>query len=611
MNNMTKMLLERILDVPSVLNVRISPNKRFVIFEQNSYGRLGNFNLVDTLCVSNNNELPIIKLNENLQFVSWAKDSNSIVVSSSENGNERVVLFKIDLNDPCNLIQLTENNPPFFIRGGELSPDKKHLYYGANYDHIKKQSIPETWIYKQNLLTGEVSLLANPKLPAYTYPQMNSQGTFLIYGRKDIHPAGRQFHLIDLQNIVDEEILNFGDTAKVFARWFPDGENILFISEANKNTKRYNRLGKYHVTSKKIEWIIDSAEIYFEHAWVANSGEIIVMRVENGINVPIILSEAVETKPLFERIKGLTPQGRILDGGWIGVHSTSNHPSRLVSFNDKSEHISDLNFLYPNKMELTNKFIAAEKFTWKSFDGTQVFGWLYKAHSNLRRAIIHIHGGPTAHAEDKFNPQLQYFVARGFNVLDVNYRGSTGFGSTFREKIKEDGWGGREQEDIASGAYELIKLGLAEPKHVGVTGLSFGGYSTWCQMVRYSSDVYGAGIPICGMTDLILDYTLTRPDMQPYTSEMMGGSPEQIRNKYIERSPINFVKNIHAPLLIVQGSNDPNVPIDHVMNIKLKLDQFQKPYKLLIFEDEGHIIEKRHNLIRMYLAMADFFDLHL
>ena len=77
------------------------------------------------------------------------------------------------------------------------------------------------------------------------------------------------------------------------------------------------------------------------------------------------------------------------------------------------------------------------------------------AQPNPRRAVITIHGGPSSHSEDRLNPQIQYFVSQGFNVLDVNYRGSTGFGLKFREAIKEDGWGGHEQADIAAGAQAL------------------------------------------------------------------------------------------------------------------------------------------------------------
>src|SRR5256885_4642153 len=105
-------------------------------------------------------------------------------------------------------------------------------------------------------------------------------------------------------------------------------------------------------------------------------------------------------------------------------------------------------------------------------------GWLYRPSGPAKGTIVFIHGGPTAHSTDRLNNQIQFFVNRGFNVLDPNYRGSTGFSLGFREAIKEDGWGGREQEDIIYGIHALVERGIAELGKVGVTGGSYGGYSS-------------------------------------------------------------------------------------------------------------------------------------
>jgi dipeptidyl aminopeptidase/acylaminoacyl peptidase len=222
--------------------------------------------------------------------------------------------------------------------------------------------------------------------------------------------------------------------------------------------------------------------------------------------------------------------------------------------------------------------------------------------------VILIHGGPTSHSEDRLEAETQYLVGRGFNVLDVNYRGSTGFGLSFREAIKEDGWGGREQADIATGAQALIQAGLALPGKVGVTGTSYGGYSSWRQITTYPPEVIAAAAPICGMTDLRVDYETTRPDLRPYSEEMIGGSPEQIPDKYAERSPINYIQNIRGRLLIIQGGQDPNVTPENVRLVRQRLDERNIPYELLVFEDEGHGVYKPANEAVLYTRLADFFD---
>jgi dipeptidyl aminopeptidase/acylaminoacyl peptidase len=222
--------------------------------------------------------------------------------------------------------------------------------------------------------------------------------------------------------------------------------------------------------------------------------------------------------------------------------------------------------------------------------------------------VIYIHGGPSYHSEDKFNPQIQYLVSRGFNVLDVNYRGSTGFGLKFREAIKQKGWGGDEQVDIAAGARALIQGGLADPGKIGVTGTSYGGYSAWYLVTHYPPELFAAAAPICGMTDLVVDYETTRPDLRPLSEEMMGGDPRSTPERYYERSPIHFVGKIEAKLLIVQGTQDPNVTPENVRQVRGRLEAGGIPYELLEFEDEGHGIAKPANQEILYDRLAKFFE---
>jgi dipeptidyl aminopeptidase/acylaminoacyl peptidase len=301
----------------------------------------------------------------------------------------------------------------------------------------------------------------------------------------------------------------------------------------------------------------------------------------------------------------LSPAG---GGRWVGLHYSARQPVDLISF-DPAENIetsSSLTGLWERVTLDPESLAPAEDFVWESVDGLEVQGWLYRGRG--AGTIVLVHGGPTSHAEDRFNAQIQYLVSRGFDVLTPNYRGSTGFGLEFQESIKEDGWGGREQEDIRCGIEALILAGVAQPGRVGVTGTSYGGYSAWWAITHFQPDLVAAAAPVCGMTDLVVDYYATRPDLRPYSEEMMGGSPEEVPERYHERSPIHFVENTRGRVLIVQGLQDPNVTPENVHAVTKVLDKMEIPYELLTFDDEGHGIARPKNLKVLYQHLADFFE---
>ncbi len=152
-------------------------------------------------------------------------------------------------------------------------------------------------------------------------------------------------------------------------------------------------------------------------------------------------------------------------------------------------------------------------------------------------------------------------LSQGFNIMDPTYRGSTGFSLEFRESIKAEGWGGKEQDDIRCGIEALIAMGVAVRGIVGITGTSYGGYSAWCAITRFSPEVVAASAPICGMTDLI----------------------------------------------IVQGMQDPNVTPENLRAVVAALERAGVAYELLTFEDEGHGIYKQRNQKVLYQRLAEFF----
>ncbi len=211
-------------------------------------------------------------------------------------------------------------------------------------------------------------------------------------------------------------------------------------------------------------------------------------------------------------------------------------------------------------------FVDAEYVTYESEDGREIGGLLYDPRNGPARsadeqvpAVVHVHGGPHSRYSKSFNLMAQFLATRGYAVFQPNYRGSTGRGREFKQAILGD-WGGMEQVDIAAAGRWLEGREWIDEDRVAVYGGSYGGYSVYCQLTMHP-DQWAAGIASVGITDL---HRLYEEDMAhfQYILRQQMGDPEDDDELWRERSPIEHVDDLEAPLSIVHGVNDPRCPID-------------------------------------------------
>jgi dipeptidyl aminopeptidase/acylaminoacyl peptidase len=594
--------LDTLLSIPALFAPQVSPDGAWVAW---SWSRL--WPAADVFAAPTDGSRPPLRLTETAEgdtkVVSWTPDGEAVVVSQDRHGDERVRLFRVRLDEPGDMQPLTEPEPSYYLWGGQLHPNGRWLIYDANFDPETGEEIEQSCIYRHDLKTGERKLLVRPERNIGP-SSMNRQGTHVLYPRNDSDPAGQQVWLVDIEGLEDREILNFGARAKVSACWLRDGRRVIFVAEAGS----YRRLGVWEDGS--VHWLVDDPSRDVGYAFAPpHGGSAVVVGAEQGrVRASLLDVESGVETPLEHEDGNLVPLAPVEGEAWICTYYDARHPVDLVSYGEDDAEPSSITGL-PERMPAdAQPLVAAEDFRWRSVDGLEVQGWLYRTTGESVGTVVLIHGGPTSRAEDRFNAQIQYLASRGFDILAPNYRGSTGFGLPFQEAIKEAGWGGREQEDIRCGIEALIGAGIAKPGRVGVTGTSYGGYSAWWAITHFEPDTVAAAAPICSMTDLVVDYHATRPDLRPYSEEMMGGSPEDVPDIYRERSPINYVGNIRGELLIVQGLKDPNVTLDNVHAVTKALHGENIPYELLTFEDEGHGIARPKNLKILYPRLAKFFQ---
>jgi dipeptidyl aminopeptidase/acylaminoacyl peptidase len=602
--------LDRLLKVPQLYNARISPDGKFVAWIW--AGLAETTQLWVTAADGQSVPRCLVADAWDCDRFRWAPDSASIVYARSQDGDEREGLHQVFL-DGRPTVALTEDRPDYYIHGGSLAKDGRTLLFSANVDETGAEIEPAL-VYVQDGPMGKRRVLARPQRPHYGWPLLSPDDRHVLYDRNDPHPSGSQLWLTDLAGSFDREIVNVGAEKKADGAWSPDGRSVLVVAEAETHRK----IGLWSLASGAVDWLIDDPKRAVANAdWPDRSTEVVIDETHEARPRSFLFDPATKRERLFGPFAdgALTPVGVLNDGAWLAWHYSARVPARLVrvALEASGPRILGAVSTHPSAdIPAPEELVAAEDFRWTSEDGLPIQGWLYRARGPLdgRGAIgtiLDIHGGPTAHDEDAFAIDPQYFARAGFNVLQTNYRGSTGFSFEFQESIKKEGWGGAEQVDIRTGAEALINAGIAQKGKVGITGTSYGGYSSWWAITHFPTEIIAAAAPICGMTDLVVDYETTRPDIRPYSEEMMGGAPSAVPQRYFERSPINFIDNVKGRLLIVQGANDPNVTPENVAEVRKRLDAAGKPYEVLVFDDEGHGIGRPGNRKVLLKRLSAFF----
>ena len=178
--------------------------------------------------------------------------------------------------------------------------------------------------------------------------------------------------------------------------------------------------------------------------------------------------------------------------------------------------------------------------------------------------VMLVHGGPTWAYSDTFMPDVQAWVDHGFAVAMVNYRGSTGYGVAWRDALIGNP-GFPEVEDVVAGLDELVSRGVADPSRAVVAGGSWGGYITLLALGR-EPDRWAAGVAAVPVADYPTAYRDEAPGLQAFDRSLFGGSPDELGDLYVERSPLTYVDRVKAPVLVLAGDNDTRCPIQQVLN---------------------------------------------
>ena len=611
-----KLDLNSLMSIPQIgASVNISPDKKNVALEINRIHE--NYDIFLASIQRVTEITPLTRTPNSTVLLDWAPDSKSVLIGEDSGGDQRHTVYRISIDSPFEMQSLTPLNPEYFTQGALFNPSGDSIIYSVNYDIDRKKQTETFRLIAQDLESGAKTIVARPDKPSWIEFSVDPRGKYVLYRRSDEDPSGEQWWLASVDGTEDREIINFGPKAKVYADWTYDGR-IAFCTDTLDGMRNDSvAIGLLNLSTEEMQWLIKPNEVDpFDDVDVPKYSQYIRMvKAREGRTRSYLYNIDHETTTDITPHRGnLIPISSLSPTEWLGIYYSSTSPKNLVKFNPYDSRISQYVFLtdmLSGSGVSENELTPARDFRWISVDNTMIHGWLYSPEKNNSKTILNIHGGPTWHFEDALDEDTQFLCSLGFNVLCPNYRGSTGYGVNFRELIKNDGWGGKDKEDIRTGVQALIEKGISLPGKVGIFGTSYGGYMSWNAIVHFDTEIIAAAAPICGMTDLIVDYETTRPDIRPYSEEMMGGSPTDVPEIYHERSPINFVQYIKGKLLIVQGLRDPNVTPANVDEVELKLKENNIEYEKLVFEDEGHGVFREDNVKVLLARMGEFFETSL
>ncbi|ASN03622.1 S9 family peptidase [Virgibacillus necropolis] len=289
----------------------------------------------------------------------------------------------------------------------------------------------------------------------------------------------------------------------------------------------------------------------------------------------------------------------------LGISATI--PPNIYQLNDSLQwkRLTNNTVLGVSKEEM----IEPDVVTYPSFDGMEIEALLFKASpdNDNGHTIFWPHGGPQAAERKTFRSMFQCFLNRGYSVFAPNFRGSTGYGSSFVKMVEQD-WGEGPRLDCVASIEWLFEKGITDREKLFLVGGSYGGYMTLLLHGRHP-EYFKACIDIFGPSDLFTFVNSVPPHWKPIMERWIG-DPERDKERFVRDSPVTYLDTMTKPMLVIQGAKDPRVVKAESDQIVAKLQEKGREVEYMVLEDEGHGFSKKENEINTYNRMIDFLEKH-
>lgn len=545
----------------------------------------------------------------------WSRDGKYILYVQDKGGNENYHLYAVD---PMAKLGPGEDVPA----ARDLTPLEKvtvRLFSlpkkTPNIAYIGLNDRDERYhdLYRLDLATGERMLIRLNKedIAAWVF---DLDGNLRLASRETAD-GGTEILLVKPDTMLVVYTCNKNETAQPF-RFHKDGTRIYMITDKGDDVN-LSRLILFNPDTKQEEFVESDPkkEVDFGGAEFSEKTDELTVTYYVGDRLRVYFKDK-QWESDYNKLKKELPGGDVYlasstadDRLWLVSVTSDMDPGATYFFNRASGKVE---LLYRPRPDLPVKDLSPMRtVVYKSRDGLTIHGYVTvpKGVKEKNLAVIAMpHGGPWARDEWGYDPYAQFFANRGYAVFQMNFRGSTGYGKAFLNAGNKQ-WGEAMQNDITDGVNYLEKEGIADPKRVAIFGGSYGGYATLAG-VAFTPDLYAAGIDYVGPSNILTLLNSIPPYWAPLRAlfnERVGdpNKPEDVK-RLEKESPLFSATNIKAPLLVVQGANDPRVKKAEADQIVIALRDLGRDVEYIVAPDEGHGFAGRENRTALAVAAETF-----
>jgi len=541
----------------------------------------------------------------------WSPDGKWIAYQSDYDGDEQ---WDISIVSPKTgqVVNLT-NTREIAEMGPTWSPDSRYLAYTVK---PKTSSAVEIDVYDMVMRKVQHITSDTAKEKRNGRPVWSKDGKWIVYTQSQAKGTDSNILIADpttgkstvLTPHEGEHLYTADDIS-------PDGKKVLITSNADNG---YQNVGWIDVASKKITWLTkDKWEIQGggfspdgKHiTWTANvdgNTDIYVHDLVTGKTAPLPLPKGVND--LAGRSSSFTKDGSRL----LYYHNGPTAPNDLWVYSTatgKSHQVTHSLVAGMRAEDMVEPFLVhypSKHGKWK------ISAFVYMPYNLPRNgqhpAIVFVHGGPASQTVNAFNRFVQHMANQGYIVIAPNYRGSTGYGKEFEQANLFD-MGGGDLEDVLGAADWIKQSGYVDPKKLIVMGGSYGGYMSMMAVTK-APEVWAAGVPIVPFVNYFTEIENEDPVLREIDLAQMG-DPEKNKDLYKDRSPIFFVDQIKAPLLLLAGGNDPRCPKSEAQQVVDAIKKRNGVVDYKVYENEGHGFSRVDNQIDAFKRVSDFLKAHV